>query len=163
MDMTPGSQIVIGIGGLEVRRGGCIVTYALGSCLGVTVFDAVSGVGGMLHAQLPLAARIPERARENPALFVDRGLTLLVERAIALGAEKRRLRLTVAGGANITATDNDLFNIARQNLTIMRKILWQLGMIIAAEDTGGSTPRNLSLDLTTGATRVTCQRQTSLL
>jgi chemotaxis protein CheD len=78
----------------------------------------------------------------------------LVNRAVQLGADKRRLRLTVAGGANMTSTTDDRFNVATQNLTALRKILWRLGVLIAGEDTGGSCPRTMYLDLTTGNTVV---------
>ena len=146
---------VIGIGGLEVRCGpGEIATYALGSCLGITIHDPTSGVGGMLHAQLPCAARSPERARETPGLFVDSGLELLFARAVALGANRRRLRVAVAGAASMSAVANDVFNIPQQNLTALRKALWRLGVLIAAEDTGGSHPRTMYLDLATGRTTV---------
>jgi chemotaxis protein CheD len=151
-----GPRWTIGIGGLEVVHAdaGAIVTHALGSCLGICVLDPYAHVGGMLHAQLPTGARSPELARSEPARFVDLGLPLLVQRAIALGADKRRLRLTVAGAANMTGTQGDLFNVAAQNLTSLRKTLWRLGLLIAAEDTGGTTPRTMYLDLGGGGTTV---------
>lgn len=151
---------VIGIGGLEVRRGnGVIVTFALGSCLGITVHDPSTRIGGMLHAQLPSAARSPELSSQRPGLFVDTGLTLLLERMHALGANRRMLRLVVAGGSSIATKPGDLFNVAHQNLTALRKQLWKCGMMIAAEDTGGGEPRNLEIDIATGVVTVTTQGQ----
>ncbi|MBA3937310.1 MAG: chemotaxis protein CheD [Planctomycetes bacterium] len=146
---------VIGIGGLEVRCGpGEIATYALGSCLGITIHDPTSGIGGMLHAQLPCAARNPERFRETPGLFVDSGLELLFARAVALGANRRRLRVAVAGAASMSAVANDVFNIPQQNLTALRKAFWAMGVMVGAQDTGGNEPRTLFLDLASGATTV---------
>jgi chemotaxis protein CheD len=149
-------RCVIGIGGLEVRQadGGVIITHALGSCLGIAVHDPVAKVGGMAHAQLPLSAKNPERARQNPALFVDLAIGQLYDRCFALGGDRRRLRLTVAGAANITSVVNDLFNISKQNLTVLRKILWQNNLLIQGEDTGGNQPRNMTLDLATGTTAI---------
>lgn len=149
---------MIGIGGLAVRRAaaGSIVTHALGSCVAVAIHDPQAQVGGMLHAQLPLAGQHPERAREMPSLFVDTGLRLLLERLLAAGARKTRWRLTVAGGANL-ASASDYFDIANRNLTVLRKLCWQQGLVIAGEDTGGAHPRTMSLDLATGMTTIESQ------
>jgi chemotaxis protein CheD len=151
-----GPRWTIGIGGLEVVRAddGALVTHALGSCLGVAVIDPHARVAGMLHAQLPASVRSPELAQSEPGRFVDLGVPLLIQRATALGAEKRRLRLTVAGGANMTGTADDRFNVAAQNLTALRKTLWRLGVLIAGEDVGGCVPRTMYLDITTGNTIV---------
>ena len=44
----------VGVGDMKVSSdpGDTIVTFALGSCLGVTIYDPVTRVGGMLHAML---------------------------------------------------------------------------------------------------------------
>ena len=151
-----GPRWTIGIGGLDVQTGnlGTIVTHALGSCIGVTVFDPVAHVGGMLHAQMPIAAKSPDLAKSDPGRFVDLGMQLLFQEAIAAGAEKRRLRIAVAGAANMSGNPNPMFDIGQQNLTALRKVLWKLGALIAAEDTGGSTPRTMYLDLASGTTTV---------
>jgi chemotaxis protein CheD len=151
---------VIGIGGLKVCRGtaGYIVTHALGSCLGVTVWDPLRHIGGMLHAQLPIAQLNPDRAKTHPALFVDLGIPMLIEAAVKLGAEKRRLRIVVAGGANMTASmANDLFNIATRNLTSLRKVCWRDSLLIAAEDTGGVLPRTMTLSFIDGTITIESQ------
>ncbi len=151
-----GPRWVIGIGGLEVVReeGGCIITHALGSCLGVAIFDPATRVGGMLHAQMPISLKSPDLAREQPARFVDLGVDMLFRRATELGANRRRLRLTVAGAANMSGATSPLFDIGQQNLTALRKALWRLGVLIAAEDTGGSSPRTMVLDLGSGRTTI---------
>ncbi|MBN8524100.1 MAG: chemotaxis protein CheD [Planctomycetes bacterium] len=151
-----GQRWVIGIGGLEVRcaPAGVIITHALGSCIGVAVHDPYAHVGGMLHAQMPSSAKSPDLARSDPGRFVDLGVPLLFQRAVEAGADKRRLRIAVAGAANMSAVANPLFDIGQQNLTALRKALWRLGALIAAEETGGSIPRTFSLDLATGATTV---------
>ncbi len=151
-----GPRWVIGIGGLEVRRAaaGCIITHALGSCLGITVLDPIAQVGGMLHAQMPTSLKSPELARTDPCRFVDLGMEQLVQRALQLGADKRRLRMTVAGAANMSGSANPMFDIGQQNLTALRKALWRIGVLIAAEDTGGCQPRTMYLHLSTGHTTV---------
>lgn len=151
-----GPRWVIGIGGLEVRRasGGVIITHALGSCIGVALHDPRAGVGGMVHAQLPSSLKSPELARTAPGRFVDLGVEQLFRLAAEAGADRRRLRVTVAGAANMSGAASPLFDIGQQNLTALRKALWRLGVLIAAEETGGCIPRTMSLDLASGATTV---------
>jgi chemotaxis protein CheD len=151
-----GQRFVIGIGGLQVTSGvvGTIVTHALGSCIGVAVWDAHARVGGMLHAQMPISLKSPDLARSDPCRFVDLGVPLLFQQAEQAGANRRRLRVTVAGAANMSGATSPMFDIGQQNLTALRKVLWKLGMLIAAEETGGRIPRTMYLDLVSGATTV---------
>jgi len=158
-------RVTVGIGVLEARRAerGMIITHALGSCLGIVVYDPHAKVGAMLHAQLPLSQLSADLARQSPARFVDLGIPLLFQAAVNLGANRRLLRVTVAGAANMIATTNDLFNIATRNLTVMRKIFWQQGVLLAGEDTGGTSPRTMSLRFDTGETVIESQGRKSLL
>ncbi len=166
LDTIPDAgRVVVGIGGLEARRAdrGMIITHALGSCLGIVVYDPHARIGAMLHAQLPMGQLNAELARQNPERFVDLGIPLLFKAAVDLGANRRLLRVTVAGAANMIATTNDLFNIATRNLTVMRKLFWQQGVLLAAEDTGGTSPRTMTLKLDTGETVIDSQGRKSLL
>ena len=160
-ELTAVDRVVLGIGGLAVHRGagGCIVTHALGSCVGITIWDPVARVGGLLHAQLPAAAGNPERAQREPGIFVDLAVPELFRNAYALGAEKGRLRVAVAGGAAIGGTGNDLFSIGKRNLTVVRKLFWQNSILVSGEDTGGDRPRTMSIDFATGHTLIASQGQ----
>ena len=126
-------RVVLGIGGLAVRRAaaGILVTHALGSCVGIAVYDPTARIGGMVHAQLPLSNLNPDRARQSPSLFVDLGMQMLFQAMSDLGSERRHCRVTVAGGACISTGASDLFEIGKRNLMIARKMLWQLGIAIA--------------------------------
>ena len=152
-------RVVLGIGGLAARRAaaGCLVTHALGSCLGIVIHDNFNHVGGMLHAQLPLGQLNPDLARDSPSIFVDLGIHLLFKAVLGLGGVKRHLRVVVAGGANVTGSASDQFDIANRNLTVMRKIFWQQGILVAAEDTGGGLPRTMTLDLAIGTIQIESQ------
>ena len=163
--LADAGRVVLGIGGLAARRAsaGNLVTHALGSCLGIAVFDSLHRVGGMLHAQLPMAQLSPERAKDSPSLFVDLGITLLFKAVFELGAQKRHLRVTVAGGANVTGSMANQFDIANRNLTVMRKVFWQQGILVAGEDTGGGLPRTMTLDLATGSIQIESQGRRSNL
>jgi len=127
-----------------------VVTYALGSCLGITIYDPLTHVGGMLHVMLPQSAVSLEKAKERPFMFIDSGLPHLFNQAYTLGARKERLVVVVAGGASLKAVGKDCFEIGKRNILILRKILLRNGVNLKAEEVGGNCSRNMSLDLTTG-------------
>lgn len=126
-----------------------IVTYALGSCIGVCLFDPLAGVAGMLHYQLPTSTMDAVRAIERPAMFADTGMALLLQQMESLGALKQRLHVKLAGGAAMLG-DSGSFNIGKRNHTAIRKILWQHGMFIKSEDVGGNSPRTIYLTVADG-------------
>lgn len=144
---------IVGLGDLCVSRvpGDRLVAHALGSCLGVAVFDPVAGVGGLLHVPLPSSSADPARARERPLTYVDTAVPALFRECYRSGARKERLRLAVAGGAAAGDMDADGFQIGRRNLIVLRKLLWKNGVLIRAHDVGGVRVwRTLSLDIATG-------------
>jgi chemotaxis protein CheD len=127
-----------------------LTTYSLGSCIGVTLYDPVAKVGGMLHFQLPTSTIDSTRAQANPLMFADTGFTLLLAEVIRRGAEKRRLKVNMAGAAQML-NDAKLFDIGRRNHAAMRKLLYQNGMFLEAEHIGGSVPRTMTLAVADGA------------
>lgn len=130
-----------------------IITYSLGSCVGLALYDPASKVGGMVHCMLPLSASDPEKASRIPEMYTDTGVVSLLEEMIRQGAQKGRLVAKVAGGAN-ALDPNDRFKIGERNVTVLRKVLWKNNIMIAAEDTGGKDPRTLSLLLNDGKTTI---------
>ena len=130
-----------------------LVTYSLGSCIGVTAYDPVAAAGGLLHFQLPTSTLDLQRAKDNPLMFADTGLAHLLISLQQLGADKRRLKINLAGAAQMLG-DNNLFNIGRRNHAAIRKILWQHGLLIQHEAIGGTSPRNMYLNLVDGAVQI---------
>jgi chemotaxis protein CheD len=137
---------------LSVDPEDSLVTYALGSCLGITVHDPVARVGGMLHVMLPLSTIDAAKAALNPAMFVDTGVPWLFLESYRMGARKERLVVKVAGGASAREhEEHDHFQIGRNNLLMLRKLLWKNGVRIEAEAVGGRRSRTMSLDIATGS------------
>jgi len=135
-----------------------LVTYSLGSCIGVAVWDPEKRLGGMIHYMLPESALSPEKARANPAMFADTGVPLLFRGLYGLGAAKKRLVVKVAGGASLL-DDKGTFNIGQRNYVMLRKLFWKNGVLIDAEDVGGTASRTLRLNVGTG--RVTIRNAAS--
>ena len=145
------SEIVVGISDLKVSNnpGDALVTYALGSCIGVAVFDPKVKVGGLLHFMLPDSLLDPDKAKAMPAMFADTGIISLFKACYAYGAEKKRMVVKVAGGANIL-DDTNYFRIGQKNITAMRKMFWRNNVLIEGEDTGENCNRTIRLDLSNG-------------
>ncbi|AQT66877.1 Chemoreceptor glutamine deamidase CheD [Anaerohalosphaera lusitana] len=132
-----------------------IVTYSLGSCVGVSLYDPATKIGGMLHYQLPESKLDPEKAKRLPFMFADTGIKLLVDKMVSMGASKKRMNVKIAGGAAMS-TGPKGFDIGKRNHLAIRKVFWKLGMFIDAEDIGGTSPRNMYLDIADGTLTVRC-------
>lgn len=127
-----------------------IVTHALGSCLGITIYDPVAQVGGMLHVMLPSSEINPDKAKANPYMFVDTGVPAFFRAMYDSGALKGRLVVKVAGGANVQAGGTDRFAIGKRNMIMLRKLLWKNGVLIESEEVGGSIARTMHLEVGSG-------------
>ncbi|MCU0626161.1 MAG: chemotaxis protein CheD [Gemmatimonadaceae bacterium] len=148
-------HLVVGMADCKVSRDAdeTLITYALGSCLGIVLHDPVAGVAGLLHVMLPQSSIDEAKAKANPAMFVDTGVPRLFKACYELGARKERMTVTVAGGAHVAAVEaEDSFQIGKRNLLMLRKLLWKNGVMIHAEDTGGhQRSRTLSVAVGSGA------------
>jgi chemotaxis protein CheD len=131
------------------RRDDVLVTYSLGSCVGLALYDAVAVVGGLVHCMLPLAKTDPRRAEANPQMFVDTGVAALLRALSDLGAETSRLIAKVAGAASVL-DDKGIFRIGERNCAILREVLQENEIPIAAEDVGGTKARTMFLRMATG-------------
>lgn len=146
-------KLVVGVSDLKVSRNAndIIITHALGSCLGITAFDPVAGVGGLVHVMLPLSKSDPAKAQQRPAMYVDTGFSMLLKAVFELGATKRNLEINVAGGASMKQNaGEDYFKIGQRNFTTFRKLLWKNDFIIANQEVGGSISRTMVLEMNTG-------------
>ncbi len=145
------ADLIVGISDFKVsgNKEDALVTYALGSCIGVAVYDPVAGVGGLLHFMLPDSTLDQNKARECPAMFADTGIPLLFKACYRLGAEKKRMVVKVAGGASIL-DDTNYFRIGQKNITALRKIFWKNNVLIEREDTGQNHNRTVRLSIADG-------------
>lgn len=143
---------VVGVADMKASQqsGDIIVTHALGSCLGIAVHDPVHQVGGMLHVMMPLSQTNPEKAKANPYMFVDTGVPAFFRLLYKLGAEKSKLIVKVAGGANIHGSTTDRFAIGKKNYIMLKKMLWKNEVMIESEEVGGSEARTMHLEIGTG-------------
>ena len=130
-----------------------MVTYALGSCLGLIVYDPQVQIGGLLHAMLPLSKINRDKAQANPYMFVDTGVPTLFKTLYEMGAIKSRLVVKVAGCGNPMGR-NEMFKIGERNYTVLKKLLWKNNILLKTEDIGGTKSRTVNFNLSTGQTIV---------
>lgn len=140
----------VGIGEMAFLRGeGLLTTHGLGSCVGVSLYDPDLKLGGLIHIMLPDSTINPEKARNNPLLFADTGLLLLLQEFRQHGGVLSRSLVRLAGGAS-TQGENDLFHIGKRNSATIRKLLWRKQVNVQAEDIGGNDSRTMMLDVLDG-------------
>jgi chemotaxis protein CheD len=149
------ASVNVGIAEMRVLRGQPvdIVTHALGSCIGVAIYDSITHVGGLLHYLLPQSSLSPDDAKINPMKFGDTGIPALFQEAYRLGAAKDNLKVVIAGGGHFLA--HATIDVGSRNVAIARRLFLKNRILIAGEAVGGDKPRTLRLDLQSGA--ITCR------
>lgn len=136
-------------------------TPPLGACLGISVYDPVAKVGGVLHSLLPDSGIDPARALSRPGMFLDSGLAALLLRAKQLGARLENLAVCVAGGARIL-DETSYFNIGHRNFEVLTGLLGELGLAPKAQEVGGLSNRSMQLNAATGEVRLKISGQAAM-
>lgn len=149
----------IGMAQMCVRKApGIITTIGLGSCVGVTLYDKLNKIGGMLHLMLSDSTRFAYSSNStmNRAKYADTGIDDLLSEMLQLGARRENIVAKMAGGAQMFAIHdvNDLLNIGDRNIEATRKKLDELQIPILGEDVGETYGRTVELDLDNGELKI---------
>ena len=147
--------IRVGMADYKVGRApAMIISYGLGSCIGVTLYDSVTKIGGLLHIMLPDSTQA--RSNENPAKFADTGIDIMLKDLLALGASRSRLIAKIAGGAQMFqfANATDIMRVGQRNADAVKKVLGEFNIRLVAEDTGRNYGRTVQIDLETGSYKI---------
>ena len=142
---------IVGVADMKVSNNPqeSVITYSLGSCIGLVVYDPAVKVGGMLHYMLPESCIDREKAAIRPLMFADTGIPMLFKTVYQLGAVKARIRIYVAGGAEIL-DQKGFFNIGKRNYMALKKMFFKNNVIIHKQDVGGNTNRTVRIEIGTG-------------
>jgi chemotaxis protein CheD len=132
------TPIVVGIADCQTSkdRNATLIAYALGSCVGVGVFDPANSVAGLLHILLPESSLDAEKAARNPCMFADTGVVQLLNRCQELGAAKSRLRVWLAGGSSVMDA-RGVFNIGKRKSARGEKSIVESRAVDAQRRSGG--------------------------
>ncbi len=150
------TDIVVGVADIKSATGeeNVLVTYALGSCLGITVYDPRRRIGGMLHAMLPDSRQhAATSAQLRIAMFLDTGMTALLNELRKLGAAERGLECKVFGGSQVLGADK-FFRIGDRNVAAFQELSPQLGLRVSVWEIGGQVNRTIKFYLESGQVSV---------
>ena len=142
-------KITVGIADMKLAQGsGILITYALGSCIGLCFHDPRLRLGALLHIMLPLNM---ETGRKNPLKYADTGIRETIRQMEMKGSNRARMTVKIAGGAKMfEVKGGNLGNIGQRNIESVHTVLKQEGIRLVAEDVGGSVARTLMFDPVTG-------------
>ena len=136
---------MVGMAEVKVTRSSeeVLVALGLGSCVGICAYDPKAGVAGMAHVVLPMSAG----QDQNPGKFADTALPQLLSEMSRLGAIKSRIRVALAGGAQLFSinTSGPRMEIGARNIAAIKEALEKSGLPILATDVGGKTGRTVHL------------------
>ena len=153
--MISGSKpVVVGIADMKMVNGDAkVIPYALGSCIGICLYDPKLKLAALVHIMLPLNM---EAGRKNPLKYADTGIRETLKAMQAKGAMKSRITAKCAGGAKMfeVAGKGALGNIGQRNIESVHTILKMEGIHLVAEDVGGGVARTLTFDAATGMATV---------
>lgn len=143
------NKLVVGIADMKMaRQKGMIVTYALGSCLGICLYDPLIQLAALVHVMLPLNMEV---GRRSPFKYADTGICETLHRMEMQGGSRARIVAKIAGGARMFETaGGSLGNIGQRNIESAHLILRREGIRLLKEDVGGTTARTLLFDVESG-------------
>lgn len=131
------------------QHGETLITYALGSCIGICLYDPQISLAALIHIMLPLNM---ETGRKNPMKYADTGIRETIKAMEGRGASRVRIVAKAAGGARMfeTSGGGGLGTIGQRNAESVRMVLKAERIQLTAEVVGGSVARTLSLESATG-------------
>ena len=143
--------IKVGMADLNICKSPDIITtIGLGYCIGLTFYDPITKIGGLVHYMLPDSTQM--RNNTNIAKFADTGIDALLRKVLMAGANRNRLVAKIAGGAKMfqVSGGSNVGNVGERNAMAAKMKLRALGIRLAAEDTGLNFGRTVELHCETG-------------
>ena len=155
-------KITIGIADMKMAKGeGMLITYALGSCIGICLHDPVLKLGALIHIMLPINM---EAGRKSPMKYAETGIRETLKQMEAKGASRSRITAKIAGGAMMFKdASGSMGNIGQRNIESVRINLKKEGIRLLKEDVGGSVARTLLFDVNSGLGCVRCYGRPELI
>ena len=152
-------EVVVGVGDCRVSNDQNIViaTYALGSCLGITAYDAENKIGGMLHAMLP-SSKVSGLNRNRRAMFIDTGMEDLLKEMQGAGANLEALEFKIFGGAQVLGADR-FFKVGGKNIQAIEAWVSEHNLNVKAMETGGNLNRTIRFQINSGRVKVKMPNQ----
>lgn len=155
-------ELVVGLGEIIVsdREEDVIKTFALASCVAVTVHSPLKKVAGMIHIVLPHPFDRRD-CEERPGYFAESGIPLLFQKMCGYyGCRKEELRVQMYGGAD-SINRKDIYRVGLQNINAARQKLIEMGIAVCGADLRGTESRTIAMEV--GSGRIEVLRQPMIL
>ena len=152
------SQLVVGIADMKMGKSNSnLITYALGSCVGICLYDPALKLGSLIHIMLPLNIERDVTNLKNIHKYADTAIPATIRKMEAFGASKQRITAKIAGGAKMFDMPNisAFGSIGNRNIESVKLVLKKEGIKLLKEDVGLSHARTLQFDISTGEAKVT--------
>jgi chemotaxis protein CheD len=145
-----GDLIKVGMADLKVGKDpDVLTTLGLGSCIGLTLYDPSTKIGGLVHYMLPDSTKLKNNT--NVAKFGDTGIKELYRQVVLKGANRRRLVAKIAGGACMFNNGNSAVGrVGDRNVEMAILMLKLLNVPLIAKDTGLNYGRTVELNCANG-------------
>ena len=135
---------IIGIADMKMAQTtGTLITYALGSCIGICLYDQRIKLGALIHIMLPLNM---ETGRTGTMKYADTAIRETLRQMEAKGGSKARITAKIAGGAKMF----EIVSAVKEGYD-------------NGEDVGGTIARTLLFDVATGSACVRCHGRPDLI
>jgi len=125
-----------------------LITYALGSCIGICLYEPQRKLAALIHIMLPLNM---ETGRKNAYKYADTGIRTTLREMEMKGACRAAINAKIAGGARMfEVSGGSLGNIGQRNSESVHQILRMEKIRLLWEDVGGTIARTMEFDSATG-------------
>ena len=143
------NKLIVGIADMKMaQKGERLITYALGSCIGICLYDPQIKLAAMVHIMLPINM---EAGRKNTFKYADTGIRVTLNQMVAKGAVKGRITAKIAGGARMfEVSGGTLGSIGQRNSESVHQVLRRENIRLLWEDVGGKVARTMEFDSATG-------------
>ncbi|MDF2676542.1 MAG: chemotaxis protein CheD [Bacillota bacterium] len=147
-------ELVVGISDMKIARAPQeLISYALGSCVGICIIDKVKKVAGMVHVMLP-SSSIGDNV--NAFKYADTGIPEMVKQMEALGCLRAHMTAKIAGGAKMfeIKSTSTIGNIGERNVLATKEVLSKLNIKITSQDVGANYGRTITFNSSSGDLKI---------
>lgn len=143
-------EIKVGIGNYKVGANCLLISYGLGSCVGLFLYDERSKIGALGHILLP--GKCEDNSLMQQYKYCDNLIEMMINDLLKEGAKRKNLKGKIAGGAKMFQLLSiiDRHHIGDKNIESVKKKLSQEKIPIVAEDVGNDYGRTIIANTITG-------------
>lgn len=143
-------EVNVGISDMKiVNNPEGLISYALGSCVGICIVDKAAQIAGMVHIMLPYNNNAD---KANVFKYADTGIAEMIKQMEYLGGLRTRMIAKIAGGAKMfdIKGNSSIGSIGERNIAATKETLQKLKVKLFAEDVGENYGRTIIFDSVTG-------------